>query len=147
MRLSPSNAEEVVKIRMLCYSSIFTFHDDLKQAIMLHQSWTPSDSSNPPIFDLFLGELNSSSKKTYLLFVSSEKSKQEEVSALFKSIYDGTQKSYPNGSMMVFVPMADLCNSSPEFCTKLQFNYKKYIRDETLFCIGGFKNLNNLVQL
>jgi len=79
--------------------------------------------------------------------VSSEKSKQEEVSNLLKSIYDGTQKSYPNGSMMVFVPIADLYGSSSDFRTKLQFNHDKYIGDETLFCIGGFQNLNNLVTL
>jgi len=66
---------------------------------------------------------------------------------LLKSIYDGTQKSYSNGSMMVFVPIADLYGSSSDFRTKLQFNHDKYIGDETLFCIGGFQNLNNLVTL
>jgi hypothetical protein len=148
MRLCPSNTEEMVKIGMLCYnSSIFIFRDDLKQAIISHPSWTPSDPTNPPISDIYVGELNNSSKKTKLLFVSSEKSKQEEVSNLLRSIYDGTQKSYPNGSMMGFVPITDLYGSSSDFRTKLQFNHEKYIGDETLFFIGGFQNLNNLVTL
>ncbi len=59
---------------------------------MSHPSWSPSDPANPPIFDIFVGELNSLSKKTKLLFVSAEKSKQDEVSLLFRDIYDGTQK-------------------------------------------------------
>ncbi len=62
MRLCPSNAEEMVKIGMLCYSSIFIFRDDPKQAITSHPSWTPSDPTNPPIFDIYVGELNTSSK-------------------------------------------------------------------------------------
>jgi hypothetical protein len=147
MRLCPSNAEEMVKIGMLCYSSIFTFRDDLKLAIMSHEAWCPIDPLHPPIFDLFVGEFNSSSKKTKMLFVSAEKSKQNEVTTLFKDIYDGSQKSYPNGSMMVFIPISDLYNSSPDFRTKLLFNHDKYIGDETLFCIGVFNNLNNLVHL
>jgi hypothetical protein len=85
----------MVKIGMLCYSSIFTFRDGLKQAIMTHPSWKPTDPSNPLIFDLFIGELNSSSKKTKMIFVSVEKSKQEEVSNLFKAIYYGTQNLTP----------------------------------------------------
>ena len=35
--------------------------------------------------------------------------------------------------MMVFIPIADLFNSPPEFRSKLQFNHEKYIGDETLF--------------
>jgi hypothetical protein len=147
LRMCPSNAEEMVKIGMLCYSSIFMFRDDLKLAILSHSSWTPSDPLNPPIFDIFVWELNSSLKKTKMLFVSAEKSKQDEVSQLFKSIYDGSQKSYPNGAMMVFIPISNLYNSSPAFRAKLQFNHEKYIGEETLFCIGGFKNLNNTVLL
>jgi len=33
------------------------------------------------------------------------------------------------------------------FVTKIQFNHDKYIGDETLFCIGGFQNLNNIIQI
>lgn len=49
--------------------------------------------------------------------------------------------------MIVFIPISDLYDSSPTFWAKLQFNHEKYISNETLFCIGGFKNLNNNIQL
>jgi len=133
MKLCPSNAEEMVKIGLLCYGSVFHFRKDLKQAILSHPSWSPSDPDNPPVFDLFVGELNSSSKKVKMMFVSAEKSKQEKVSHLFRTIYDGTQKSYPNGSMMLFVPISDLYHSSVAFRAKLQFNHEKFLGDETLF--------------
>jgi hypothetical protein len=147
MKLCPSQHEEMINIGVLCYSSIFTFRDDLKQAILKHPLWSPSDPDDPPIFDIFIGELNTSSSKTKMLFVSAERSKQEEVSKIFRYIYDGTQKSYPNGSMMMFIPIDVLYKSSNEFRNKIQFNHDKYIGDETLFCIGGFQNLNNIVQL
>jgi hypothetical protein len=91
----PSQSEEIVKIGVLCYSSIFISREDLKHTIMDHPDWTPIHPESPPIFDIFIGELNTSSKKTKMLFVSSEKSKQEEVADIFKAIYDGTQKSIP----------------------------------------------------
>jgi len=56
-------------------------------------------------------------------------------------------KILPNGSMMVFIPMMDLYNSSTAFHAKLQFNPKKYIGDKTLFCIGGYRILIQLCTL
>jgi len=103
MKLCPSQAEEMVTIGILCYSSIFSFCDNLKQAILTHPSWTPINTDDPPIFDIFVGELNAPGKKTTMLFVSAELSKCEEVSDIFKIIYDGTQKSYPNGNMSLFI--------------------------------------------
>jgi hypothetical protein len=58
MKLCPSQAEEMVTIGILCYSSIFSFRDNLKQAILTHPSWTPINTDDPPIFDIFVGELN-----------------------------------------------------------------------------------------
>jgi hypothetical protein len=63
MKICQSQAEEMVQIGVLCYSSIFTFWDDLKQAIIKHHQWMPVSLENPPIFDIYIGELNSSSKK------------------------------------------------------------------------------------
>jgi hypothetical protein len=94
-KVCPSQSKEMVKIGVLCYGSTLIFREDLKQAILAHPSWTPTDPNNPPIFDIFVGELNSTSKKTKMLFVSAERSKQEEVSSLFKAIYDGTKKNIP----------------------------------------------------
>lgn len=82
-----------------------------------------------------------------MLFVSSEKSKQEEVSTLLKLIYNGTKKSYPNGMMMMFIPIQDIYKNDIEFQSKIQFNHEKYIGDETLFCIGGVNNLNTIIKL
>jgi len=82
-----------------------------------------------------------------MLFVSTEKSRQEEVSHLFKSTYDGTQKNYPNATVMLFIPLQEIKLSSLEFCKKNLFNHKKYIGDETLFSIGGLQDLNTKITL
>jgi hypothetical protein len=147
MKMCPSQSKEMIQIGVLCYSSILTFHDDLKLAILSHPLWTPKDANDPPIFDIYVSELNAPGKKSKMLFVSSEKSKQEEVTNLFKNSYDGTKKSYPNGSMMLFIPIANLNRSNSEFCSKIIFNHEKFIGDEALFSIGGFQNLNNLIRL
>ncbi len=146
MKSCPSQSEEMVNIGVLCYSSIFTFHDDLKQAIIAHPLWTPSDPDNP-LFLMYLLGSYTSSNKTKMLFVSLERSKQEEVSKIFRSIYDGTQNSYPDSSMMMFIPIESYTKTSNVFHTKIQFNHDKYIGEETLFCIGGFQNLNNIIHL
>jgi hypothetical protein len=82
-----------------------------------------------------------------MLFISAEKSKADEVTNLFKSIYDGTNKLYPKGSMMLFLPTKDIYNYSNDFCTKIIFNHEKYIGNETLFSIGGFQDLKNTIKL
>jgi hypothetical protein len=62
----------------------------------------PQHANDPPMFDIYVSELNAPGKK----------SKQEEVTNLFKNSYDGTNKSYPNGSMMLFIPIANLNRSN-----------------------------------
>jgi len=49
--------------------------------------------------------------------------------------------------MMMFIPLSDIYKNDNEFQTKIQFNHKKYIGEETLFCTSGFNNLNTLVKL
>jgi len=63
IRPCPSQAEEMVKVGVSCYSSIFLFREDLKQAIMAHQDWTPANPDSSTIFDIFIGELKTSSRK------------------------------------------------------------------------------------
>jgi len=82
-----------------------------------------------------------------MLFVSAKRSKQEEVSNLFKTIYDGTKKSYLNGAMMLFLPLSKISTLSSELWKKIVFNHEKFIGEETLFCIGGFQNLNSPILL
>jgi hypothetical protein len=127
----------MVKIGILCYGSIFIFRDHLKQAIMTHPLFTPEDPLSPPIFDIFATNFVTTGKK----------SKQQEVIRLMKLIYDGTPKSYPNGYMMLFVPIQDITNSTPAFRAKIVFNHKKIIGNEALFSIGGLNDLNTLVTL
>ena len=85
-------------------------------------------------------------------FVSSEHSRQKEVTYLLKSIYDGTiydgtKKMYPNGSMMLFIPHSTILNASIDFKTKILFNHNKFIGDETLFSIGELQDLNSIIKL
>jgi hypothetical protein len=82
-----------------------------------------------------------------MLFVSSEHSRQKEVTYLLKSIYDGTKKMYPNGSMMLFIPHSTISNASIDFKTKILFNHNKFIGDETLFSIGELQDLNSIIKL
>jgi hypothetical protein len=87
----------MVPIGILCYSSQFLHHEELKLAITSHSSWQPNDPSNPPIFDIYLGDFLANGKKTKMLFVSSEKSKQQELVEHFKRLYDGSKKSPQTG--------------------------------------------------
>jgi hypothetical protein len=82
-----------------------------------------------------------------MLFVSAELSRREEVSDIFKIISDGTQKSDPNGNMSLFIPIGNVTKATPEFRLKIIFNHDKHIGDETLFCIGGFNDLNTHITL
>jgi hypothetical protein len=82
-----------------------------------------------------------------LLFVSAERSKQDEVSSLFKAIYDGTKKTYPNGLVMIFIPTADIQKSNNDLRQKIIFNHESFIGEESYFSIGGLQNLKTLVLL
>jgi hypothetical protein len=97
----PSQTEEMIQIGALCYSSTLIFWDDLKQAIYSHPLWTPTDLSNAPIFDIYIGDFNAPGKCTKMLFFSAERSKTEVVTNLFKT------------HMMVLpnhTPMVPLCS-------------------------------------
>jgi hypothetical protein len=39
------------------------YREDLKEAILSHPLWTPTDPSKPPIFDLFISDFISNGKK------------------------------------------------------------------------------------
>jgi hypothetical protein len=147
MRLCPSQNEEMVQIGALCYGSIFLFREDLKQAILAHPQWTPTDPMSSLIFDIYVRDFKTPGKKTKMLFLSAERSKQNEVSSLLKSIYDGTKKSYQNGAMMLFLTLSEISTSSSDLRKKIVFNHEKFLEEETLFCIGGFHKLNSSILL
>jgi hypothetical protein len=140
----------MVKISLNLYMpvEIITYRsDDLKQAILQHPLWRPENPDNPPIFDLYIGDFLANNKKIKMLFVSAEKSKVSQLTALFKSIYDGKPKAYPNGSMMVFIPFSEGTHSSADYRAKILFNHENYMGDQMAISIGGLNNLNNLIQL
>jgi len=62
---------------------------------MTHSLWHPDDMNNPPIFDIFPSKFISPAKCTKILFVSAEKSRQDEVSTLMKTIFQWNSKSIP----------------------------------------------------
>jgi hypothetical protein len=77
----PSQSEEMVPIGVICYSSPFHHREELKQAILYHPTWQPNDKSNPPVFDVYLGDFLAGGKKTKMLFISAERSRQEELTS------------------------------------------------------------------
>jgi hypothetical protein len=80
-----------------------------------------------------------------MMFVSTEQSRQKEVSGILKALYDGTPKPYPNGYMMLFIPHTTGHYPSPEFRQRILFNHDQYIGDEAAFSIGGFQDLHNII--
>jgi hypothetical protein len=76
----------MVQIGALCYSHVLMHREELKEAILSHPQWKPEDPTDPPIFDLYLSGFIAGNKKTKMLFVSAEKSKQENVTAIFKNL-------------------------------------------------------------
>jgi hypothetical protein len=118
---------------------------DLKQAIPHHPLWCPEDPENPPIFDLCDGDFLAANKKTTMLFILT-KSKVPQHTTFFKTLYDGKPKSYPNGSMMVFIPFSKGTHSSAEYWAKILFNHENFMGDQMAISIGGLNNLNNLIK-
>ena len=82
----------MIQIGALCFSSELLYRADLKLAIASQLEWsTERDEDSHPIFDLYLSDFSASGKKTKMIFVSAERSQQEDVSSRFKRIYDGMQ--------------------------------------------------------
>jgi len=132
----------MTQIGTLCYSNIFMYHEDLKAAITNHPLWNPGDSNTMPIFDLYLSDFIAAGKKTKMIFVSAEQSKAKETPELFKTLY-----AYPNGYMMLFIPLLEGHLHLTEFRTKILFNHNQYIGEEGAFSIGGFQDLKTQVRL
>jgi hypothetical protein len=139
----------MVQIGALLFSSIYIYIycADLKLSILQHPLWKPNNPSSHPIFELFTADLISNDKKTRMIFVSAEKSRTTEVATLFSTIYDGTPKAYPNGAMMIFLPMHEDTPYTPEYRQKLIYNHESFIGKEDAITINRLQNLNNEVRL
>jgi hypothetical protein len=83
VKMSPSQDEEMIQIGALCFSSIFTYSEDLKQAILQDPLWNPDKAIINPFFDIYPADFQGPDKKTKMLFVSAEKSKQNEIANFF----------------------------------------------------------------
>jgi hypothetical protein len=136
----------MLQIGALCYTNIFMHREELKQAIMHHSSW-PSDLEQQPIFDIYIGDFITHNKKTKMLFISSEKSKQEMMNNHFKTLYNGTKKSYPNGSMMLFIPFTEGTRHDLNYHQKILFNHNQFSGEEAAFIIGGLRDLQTTITL
>jgi hypothetical protein len=86
-------------------------------------------------------------KKKKMIFVSAEQSRAQETIDLFKQIYDGTPKAYPNGYMLLFIPLSEGQQPSPEFRSKVLFNHSQFLGDEAAFSFGGLQDLKTLIKL
>jgi len=104
------------------------------------------DPKNPPIFDLIISDFIASGKKAKMIFVSAEQSKALETIESFKSLYDGGPKAYPNGYMMLFIPLFEGQQPSNEFQMKVLFNHDQYTGEEAAFSIGGLEDLKTQVK-
>jgi hypothetical protein len=83
VKMSPSQDEEMIQIGALCFSSIFTYREDLKQAIFQDPLWNPDNAIINPIVDIYPADFQGPDKKTKMLFVSAEKSTQNEIIQFF----------------------------------------------------------------
>lgn len=149
VKLCPSQAEEMAIVGALCYGSTWIFREDLKLHIMEHQTWQTVTQTNhtPVIFDLSLRTFKGSKENVQMIFVSAERSKQDLVREAFKSIYDGTAKSYPRGEMLYFIPVRMGEQYTTEQRDKFVFNHETYLGEEEVTAIHGLQDLNSTVTL
>jgi hypothetical protein len=145
-KLSPSQDEAMVQIGTLCFGSQFIYRDNLKQSIIEHPTWTFSDS-NGPIFNIYQTDFQGPAKKVKMLFISTENSKQDIMIEYFSNLYDGSEKDYPNDTMMVFIPLTKDVRYTPEYQTKLISNHEAYIGEEAAISIRGLRELNSKVKI
>jgi hypothetical protein len=64
-----------------------------------------------------------------------------------KKLYDGDTKEYPQGSMILFIPLTESTHYSPEYRTKILFNQDKFNGEEAAVCIGALQNLKTVIKL
>jgi hypothetical protein len=82
-----------------------------------------------------------------MIFVSAEQSHVQETIQLFKQIYNGTPKAYPNGYMLLFIPLLEGQQPTSKFRSKVLFNHSQFLGEEAAFSIGGLQDLKTMVKL
>ncbi len=147
IRPCPNTEDEMVQIGALCYGSEYIFREDLKAAIQEHSMWTFPSMQTPPIIQLSKGDFRGPKKSTKMIFVHTERAKQHEVGKVFSKLYDGTSKQYPNGIMMLFIPLYDHIIHEPSYRQKVIYNHERYLGEEEALCIHGLQDFNMIVTL
>lgn len=143
----PSHEEEMALIGALCFGSEFIYREDLKVAIQAHPEWKFPTLQNTPVIQLTRGEFRSSKKSKKMIFVHAEKSKQNDVACVLTKIYDGTSKAYPNGNMMLFIPLHDNIQYDAPYRQKVIYNHEQFLGDEAAIAIHGLQDLDYGVTL
>jgi len=145
IKLCPSQDEEMIPLGALCYSNVLMHREDFKEAIYQHPLWKIHFPKESPIFDLYLDDFLATGKKEKMLFVSGEKSKQEEIMEFFKAIYNGDSKQYPNASMMLFIPFIKGTHMAQQYRDKIIFNHQQYNGQGKVLAVGGLSDLQTEV--
>ncbi len=142
IKQSPSNSEEMVQIGALCFSSEYIYREDPKMAITKHPSWSFPILLEPPIIHLTKGDFQGLENSTKMIFVCSEWLTQVEVRDFFSKLFDETSKDYPNGIMLLYIPLNDNITYEPGYRQKVIFNHDNYLGNEAALCIQGMADLN-----
>jgi hypothetical protein len=82
-----------------------------------------------------------------MIFIHTEKSKRHEVANVLATIYDGTSKPYPNGTMLLFIPLYDNIQYDASYRQKVLYNHEQYLGDEEGISIYGMQDLDMLTVL
>jgi hypothetical protein len=94
----------------------------------------------PPVLQLTRGEFQNPKKSKKMIFIHTEKFKQHEVAEVLTKIYDGTSKAYPNGNMMLFIPMHDNIQYDAAYRQKVLYNHEEFLGEESAIAIHGLQH-------
>jgi hypothetical protein len=147
MKECPSQDEEMVQIGAFCFSSEFIYREDLKIALERDPAWNFPNLEKKPVIQLTRGEFRAPKKSCKMIFIHAEKSKQHEVAKVLSNIYDGTSKAYPNGLMLLFIPLYDNVRYDADYRQKVLFNHELYLGDEEGITIRGLQDLDMHITL
>jgi len=149
--LCRSQEEEMSIIGALCYGSLFLHRDSLLKSILELPEWVQLNQGreNPIIVDLIVKSFKSPGKSTEMIFVRTERSKKEETTKFFLTLYDGTPKRYPRGDMLFFIPVTSKLEAEYTDAqrTKYVFNHTAYLGEEDCFAIFGLADLDTIIIL
>jgi hypothetical protein len=151
VKLCCSQDEEMSIIGALFYGSLFLYCDGLLKSILSHPDWITlnKNKEKPIIIDLIVKPFKCPGKSINMIFVQSERSKKEEATKFFLSLYDGTPKRYPRGDMLFFIPVTSKLEDDYTDAQRVKFifNHTAYLGEEDCTAIFGFTDINTQILL